>query len=311
MGQSNLQHDTLLPPRQFLSQGPRLHAPAKINLNLLVGPLREDGFHPVDSCVAGISLYDPIDLQPRNDGKITLVTEGLSCGPAEENLAYRAALLLAKGRDVPGVEIRLVKNIPPGGGLGGGSSDAASVLRGLNELWDLNLSNERLCAMGASLGSDVPFFLGSPAGRMTGRGEILEPIDVFPFWAVLILPGLACSTAAVYRAFDDQPAPRDEPPPVELLTQPPSDWRDRLVNHLMQPAFAVCPPLAKLHERLTRALPAPVHLTGSGSSLFVLCDAAAEARRIFEAVPADLQPLCKIVRRNSWTSSDDSETIPR
>ncbi|MBN1941993.1 MAG: 4-(cytidine 5'-diphospho)-2-C-methyl-D-erythritol kinase [Phycisphaerae bacterium] len=299
-----------MPPKQASPEGGlRLYAPAKINLSLRVGPRREDGFHAVDSLVAGITLYDQIDLHAREDGKITLACEGFPCGPAEDNLVYRAAKLLAEGRSVAGAEIRLVKNIPPGGGLGGGSSDAACTLAGLNDLWNLNLSNEALREPAGRLGSDVPMFLGPLPSRMTGRGEILEPIDVFAFWAALILPALNCSTRDVYRAFDALPAPRDEPLDSAILTQPPSQWRSRLVNHLAPAAFAVCPPLGELHGRLAKLLPAPVHLTGSGSSLFVLCDDRDEAERLVRAVPADLQKLCTIVRQNSWTDRGDSEKI--
>jgi len=132
-----------------------------------VGSARADGYHPVDSCIAKITLYDRIDLLRRDeeDKKISLMCEGVNCGPVEENLAYRAAALLAGGRNVPGVEIRLSKKIPPGGGLGGGSSDAAAVLTGLSVFWNLFIPNEELCELAAKLGSDVPLFLGSASCR--------------------------------------------------------------------------------------------------------------------------------------------------
>lgn len=288
------------PHQATSSDSLRLWAPAKINLNLLVGAIRTDGYHPVDSCIAKITMYDNIDLHRRDDGKITLVCEGISCGPAEENLAYRSAMLLADGKPGRGVDIRLMKNIPPGGGLGGGSSDAASVLAGLNELWNLHLSNEQLRERAAELGSDVPLFLGPAACHATGRGEVLEPLDVFPFRAVLILPGLHCATREVYRAFDAAPTPQDKQLSASIFRQPPSQWRDRLVNHLAEPAYSVCPPLAELHQRLTGALPIPVHLTGSGSSLFVLCDDQAEAQRAMEMIPADVKHRCRIVQKNAW-----------
>lgn len=281
-------------------QGLRVYAPAKINLNLLVGARRSDGYHPVDSCIAKITLYDQIDLQPRDDGNITLTCEGFPCGSAEKNLAHRAAVLMAADRETPGVDMRLVKQIPPGGGLGGGSSDAASVLAGLNELWKLKLTKVALHEIAAELGSDVPLFLGNTASRVTGRGERLEPIDVFSFWAVLILPGLHCPTPEVYRAFDAEPTPRFAQLDTSLLAQPPSKWRDQLENHLANPACRVCPALGKLHRRLSNILPLPVHLSGSGSSLFVLCDEKAEAEQIMDAMPAEVKSGCRVVRKNPW-----------
>ena len=144
MSDSISEHILHQPKRQKLSPDAlRLHAPAKINLNLLVGPRREDEYHSVDSCIAKISLYDSLQFRRRHDGEITLHCHGLSCGAVEDNLVMRAARMLADLQPVPGVDISLVKNIPSGGGLGGGSSDAACTLAGLNELWGLNLPDRK------------------------------------------------------------------------------------------------------------------------------------------------------------------------
>lgn len=287
-----------------------LLAPAKVNLDLLVGPRRADGYHPLDSRVVAVTLYDEITLRRRDDGTIRLACEGLPCGPAEKNLAYRAAVLLSEGQPGRGAEIFLRKRIPPGAGLAGGSSDAATVLAGLNDLWQLGLSRRALQAAGARLGSDVPLFLHPPPCRMTGRGEILEPLTVHSFRAVLILPPLTCSTVEVYRAFDARPSPPPvEPLPAALFTQPPSLWRHRLVNHLAEAAFAVCPALGEFHRLLTAALPLPVHLTGSGSGLFVLCDDEEEARRIIQALPREARDFCRLVGQNSWTPPGNSEKM--
>jgi len=268
----------------------RLHAPAKINLTLQVAPRDADGYHPLDS------------LRRRDDGNITFTCEGLPCGPDERNLAYRAARQLAKvvGRDVPGAEIHLQKRIPPGSGLGGGSSDAAAVLAGLNDLWSLDLPRLVLAEIGAEIGSDVPLFLGPAASRMTGRGERIQPIEVYPFWAVLVLPDLACSTAEVYQAFDaDPPAPQ---PPLDpkLLTQPPSQWRDQLINQLTEAALTICTPLVEVRDALVGALKKPVSVTGSGSGLFCLCDDRDEAKAVWNALPPSLARFGRLARRNPW-----------
>jgi 4-diphosphocytidyl-2-C-methyl-D-erythritol kinase len=314
----------------------RLWAPAKINLNLLVGPRRDDGFHPLDSCVAKITLYDRIDLICRQDGHLHLKTAGADCGDPEENLVLRAARLLRerkgtgsaavcgacplsspqeKGTDSdfkrrnrsqspfpnPGADLELHKNIPPGAGLGGGSSDAAAVLVGLSEMWHLNAHAGELAALAAKLGSDVPLFLGPPSSRMTGRGEILQPAAVCPFVAGIFLNDCFCSTAEVYRAFDQSPPETCEQlDPSALASEPPSRWRHRLVNQLFPAALKVCPALGELWNALRAALPCPVHMSGSGSALFILCDDERELAAMLARVPKHLQGRFIAVRNSPF-----------
>lgn len=287
--------------------GLRLAAPAKINLDLYVGPRRANGFHPLDSLVAKVALYDEIVLTPRTDGRIALRCDGADCGPDADNLALRAARLLAGdlpgGQTVGGAEIHLAKAIPPGRGLGGGSSDAAAVLAGLNEVWNLALPPGRLAELGAQLGSDVPLFLGPACSRMTGRGERLAPAIVRPFVALLHVPEAACPTGAVYRAFDALPdagRPISARPELPLSARPPSRWRDQLRNDLTAPAIAVCPPVGQAMSELSRLLAAPVCLTGSGSAMFVLCDTPAEAGDLFRRLPPHLASRTLLVQRNPW-----------
>jgi 4-diphosphocytidyl-2-C-methyl-D-erythritol kinase len=293
-----------LPRRQrterLASGALRILAPGKINLNLLVGPRRPDGYHPLDSIVAKITLYDEVALALREDGTIRLNCGGTDCGPDEENLALLAAKLLAEGRDVPGAQITLSKHIPPGRGLGGGSSDAAAVLVGLNELWGLGADEAHLSALARQLGSDVPLFLGPRAARMTGRGERLMPVRVHEFLAVLLCPSFPCDTAEVYRAFDElrgRPSPQL---PADLLQAPPSYWRGRLENHLTEPATRVAPRLADLMGRLARRVSVPICLTGSGSAAFMLCDDQREAAAVLAEVPDDLGAKSLLVQDNAW-----------
>jgi 4-diphosphocytidyl-2-C-methyl-D-erythritol kinase len=254
-------------------------APAKINLNLLVGPAGPDGYHPLDSYVAQLDFADRVELTPRDDGRIVLQAAGLDCGPAESNLAVLAAE--AAGRELGcvdrGVTIRLDKRIAPGMGLGGGSSDAAAVLVGLAELWELEWSPADLSRTALSLGADVPLFLAAPAVRMQGRGERLCPIQLPRLEVLLILPELFCSTGDVYAAFDADPPGRQQQLPAERLTRSVDQWRGDLFNQLLPAAVAVCPELGCLRRRLGAALPAPVHLTGSGAGLFVLPAGPAES----------------------------------
>ena len=278
-----------------------LHAPAKINLNLLVSPRGRDGFHPIDSIVAKITLYDSIELRPRSDGQVVLTCSGADCGPPEHNLVTRAAGLMTAGRDVCGVDIKLNKVIPPGAGLGGGSSDAAATLRGLNEVWGLELGAADMGAMAGELGSDVPLFLGPPAARMTGRGECVERLEVGEFTAVLLMGSLVCSTVEVYKAYDRLGAGISEQLDAGLLAAGgPSLWRRRLENDLTEAALDVCRELSLLRSRVQAAVDIPVHMTGSGSAIFILCDDLAEARAVVSRFDDDLQDMCVIVGRNPW-----------
>ncbi len=291
------------PTRSTGPDGLWVHAPAKVNLNLLVAPVRGDGFHPLDSYVAKISFYDRLKLRARSDGKIRLNCTGLDCGPSVDNLASRAAELLraSAGLAGAGADILLEKYIPPGGGLGGGSSDAAAVLAGLNELWNAGLATGDLAGLAAELGSDVPLFLAGAASRMTGRGEVIEPVKIWPFWLVLILPGLVCPTGQVYRQFDaaSQSEPLEQLNPA-LLAEPVSHWRALLVNHLAKPAMQLVPELAEIHDTLAAATGLPVHVSGSGSTLILLCDDQTECRQAMEKIPPEIQPLCQVARLNQW-----------
>jgi len=282
--------------------GLALHAPAKINLNLLVAAPRSDGFHPVDSIIAKITLYDTLEMCPRTDGRIVLDTSGADCGPPEKNLVMRAAKLLADGRGVCGADIKLIKNIPPGAGLGGGSSDAAAALSGLNTIWSLDLPLAELSNLAAELGSDVPLFLGPPAARLTGRGEFIAPLQVGQFTAILLMSGLICSTAEVYGTYD-RLGPSDDLNQIDtriLTAEPPSLWRDKLRNDLAPAAVNVCPELSLLRERLAAQSDQPVHITGSGSTMFILCDSAEAATLVVSGLDTDLQNMCTIVARNPW-----------
>ncbi len=269
----------------------RCWAPAKINLNLLVGAVRADGFHPLDSIVAVVTLYDQIDLRRRSDNAMVLRCEGLACGPDEENVALRAARAMQAQCGAGGADIELTKIIPPATGLGGGSSDAAAVVAGLCRLYDLDPAEQGLAEIALGLGSDVPLFLGPVALRMTGRGEHVEPVAVHPFLAVLVLPALTCSTGDVYKSYDADPTEIGRQVSADRVScDRPSQWRQCLVNDLAGPARRVCPALGELQDQLQAAVGSPVHVTGSGSGLFVLCDDASEAVRTAEAALAAIGP---------------------
>ena len=287
--------------QQLNPTGLLVNAPGKINLNLYAGALREDGYHPLDSIVAKISLYDTIELQLRDDDKIAFECKGFDCGDNSQNIAYMAACALRAKRDVPGCDILLSKQIPPGSGLGGGSSDAAGVLLGLNELWGLNLSVTELLPIAAELGSDVPLFLGSRASRIISRGEKISSVEVHDFWAVLIFPNVSCPTGQVYQAFDTTGKSQLTPQlDTQIFSKPVSQWRNLIVNDLMKPGLELFKPLTEAYRAIEPCMGLPLCMSGSGSTLFVLCDSQPEAVSVIRKIPDDFRSYARIVRSNPW-----------
>ena len=174
-------------------------APAKLNLCLHIVGRRADGYHLLQSALQFVDLCDELRFHERPAGKIERIA-GPAEIPAESDIAVKAARALATGRDVPGVGIELHKRIPVQGGLGGGSSDAATVLVALNELWRLQLSVDELTRIGLTLGADVPFFVRGSAAWVEGIGEKLTPYDFPERHFLIVKPQAAVSTAEIFQA---------------------------------------------------------------------------------------------------------------
>ncbi len=279
-----------------------VRAPAKLNLALRVGPVRDDGFHPLDSLVVKVTLYDELEFMARDDGRVRLTCDDASIGPVADNLVVRAATAMqARAAGGAGVDIVLRKRIPAGAGLGGGSADAAVTLGVLNELWDCGVAEGPLAAMAAELGSDVPLTLGPPAARMRGRGEILDAATIRPFCAVLITPPVHSPTAAVYRAFDDAAPSALAPLDVSAFaTRPASEWADATVNDLYAPACRVCGRIAEWVDAATAATGEAVRMTGSGSALFIAADDLDAAVAIAGRLDDRVAGRARVVSQNSW-----------
>ncbi|HEX3818659.1 MAG TPA: 4-(cytidine 5'-diphospho)-2-C-methyl-D-erythritol kinase, partial [Chthoniobacterales bacterium] len=170
-----------------MAQPMQLFPPAKINLRLRVLRRREDGFHEIESLFAPISLCDELTIRPNEKSGIEFSCDDPALLTGEENLVVRAARrFFAEVKEEPRVRIELRKKIPHGAGLGGGSSDAASTLLGLNALVGNPLIRPRLTTLAADLGSDVPFFMSESAAICRGRGEIVEPVEKLPAWPLLL-----------------------------------------------------------------------------------------------------------------------------
>ena len=177
-----------------------LPAPAKLNLFLHVTGRRDDGYHLVETLLVPIDRGDRVTLGPRDDGRVVRLRGPGSVAEADD-LAVRAARLVQRACGVSrGIDIDLDKRIPLGGGLGGGSSDAATVLLGLNRLWQLGLSRHALMALALELGADVPFFVFGAPALARGIGEVLEAVSLPPTWFVVVTPPLQVATATVFSA---------------------------------------------------------------------------------------------------------------
>lgn len=281
---------TTPPPGRVLT---RL-CPAKLNLALSVGPPdAETGYHPIASWMVALDWGDTLKLEALEES-----ASGLSVAfaadaprpqavdwPREKDLAWRAHRLLEErvSRALP-VRAEIEKRIPAGAGLGGGSSDAAGMLLGLNQLFGLGLRVDELVPLGRRLGSDVAFLVagaGRPSMLATGYGETLDEVPrPRPFHAAVFLPDAKCPTPEVYRAFDAITAPTlDESRVRRLAEQERIDPR-QLFNDLTEPAIRVAPTLRAVRDALAQATNRPVHVTGSGAAMFVLTDTAAEAAEV-------------------------------
>ncbi len=180
---------------------------AKVNLFLKVDGLRKDGFHSIKTIYERISLNDRVTLAERSDKQIRVATNNPELPGDSSNLAYRAAALMQDRLAVSsGVDIKIIKNIPLGSGMGGGSSNAASVLVGLNKIWKTRLSVNELAKLGARLGSDVPFFIYNTSfAQGSGRGEKIIPLrglEKAKLWHILVIPRINVSTRSIYQAWD-------------------------------------------------------------------------------------------------------------
>lgn len=272
-------------------------APAKVNLYLHVGPPGADGYHPLDSLMVFADIGDEVSLAS-GPGPALSLTGPFGAGlEAGDNLVLQAAHRLARrlGRAEPPPALLLDKRLPVAAGLGGGSADAAATLRLLNLAWGGRLSAGDLEILAADLGSDVPACVQSRPVIATGRGEVLTPAPDLPgLPAVLVNPGAACPTGAVYRVFDAAGRFGDLSPPARPPTRDGvagiARWLSGLRNDLEAPAVSVAPVIAIVLERV-QAAPETLlaRLSGSGATCFALCPDTPSAARL-AAILADEHP---------------------
>lgn len=264
-------------------KGLKIYSPAKINLFLEVIGKRKDGYHEMESIMQTINLFDTLYLQQsrRNISIVTNCSELLS---DDNNLAYRAAILMQKEYRVKrGVEINLYKRIPIGSGLGGGSSNAAATLIGLNQLWELGLSKGELVSLALRLGSDVPFFIYGGTALVKGRGEIVFPLPINKnFYYLLVAPPLVVPTKNIYKnlkIYLTKPIFNINIIVGKLLTQKVKyeEIKELLYNRLESVALNLYPVLRNTYYALQKITTDGILLSGSGSTIFKLCNCKKEA----------------------------------
>jgi len=269
-----------------------LPAPAKLNLMLHITARREDGYHELQTVFQFIDFADTLEFSLRDDGHIVRHCEDFSV-PEDEDIIIRAANLLREkfaqnnpaGENITGVDITLSKQIPMGAGLGGGSSDAATTLIALNELWKMQCSVDELAEMGLKLGADVPVFVRGFAAFAEGIGEKLSPVSLPEKWYLLLIPPVHVSTKQV---FENSDLTRDCST-IKLCDLSRREWRN------------VCTPVVvKNYPMVSQAIDilgeySKAKMSGTGASVFASFDTKAQAEEI-------LQKICENAEIEGWIS---------
>ncbi len=258
-------------------------APAKLNLFLHVTGRRADGYHLLQSVFQLIDLCDTLDFDLRDDGRIVRTTD-IAGVPADIDLTVRAARLLQaaaaeRGITAPGADIAIHKQLPMGGGIGGGSSDAATTLMVLNHLWQTGLERAQLMRLGLQLGADVPFFLLGENAFVEGIGEQLTPISTPPAWFVLVHPGVSVPTPIIFQSREltrDTKVVRI----ADFSTHLPVYGK----NDLQAVAARAFPPVADALEWLSDH--GDARMTGSGACVFAAFASESDADAVLRQVPS-------------------------
>lgn len=246
----------------------------KINLGLNIIEKRPDGFHALESLFLPVQWCDALEAVLSEKQDITFSSSGIPIpGNSDGNLVVKAWQLLKKDFPISGMEVHLHKVIPMGAGLGGGSSDGAFMLKMINNLCDLQLSDDQLEAYAAKLGSDCPFFVRNTPAMVSGRGELLSPVDfsLKGYHIALVMPPVSVGTAEAYSWITPR---RPEVPISEIIKDPVNTWRNRLVNDFEAPVCERHPVIAEVRDTLYELGAVYAAMSGSGAAVYGLFNTA-------------------------------------
>lgn len=270
-------------------------APAKLNLSLDVLRKRNDGYHDVEMIMTTIDLYDRVELKTLKKDEIKVSLDSKYVPSDERNLAYIAAKVFKETYKVSkGVHIKIDKNIPVSAGLGGGSSDAAAVLRGLNKLWSLHIPIEDLAQLGLQVGSDVPFCVMNSTALVKGRGEIIERLPPPPpCWVILAKPNIGISTKTIFHniIMEDLAHPNTYEIIQALYDQDFSRMCKNLGNTLEKVTMSSYPEVRHIKEKMITSGASHVIMSGSGPTVYSLSMHENRTQRIYNG----LRGFCKEV----------------
>ena len=270
-----------------------LPAFAKINLGLRVHGRREDGYHELTTVFQTVSLHDTLSFQNLPDGRLELACSDPSIPADESNLVLRAAAALRERYGVPfGARVELEKVVPAGGGLGGGSSDAAVTLVGLASLWEIETDARELAEIGARLGADVPFFLYGGTALGTGTGTEIRPLEDAPkMHLVVVTPGVKVSTAEAYKALGARALTKDEAAANLSVSRTEADFsvsHSGVMSNDFEPVVVgLNPEIGRARDALKEVGAGRTLLSGSGSSVFGVFESKGEASRARETFQAE------------------------
>jgi 4-diphosphocytidyl-2-C-methyl-D-erythritol kinase len=241
---------------------------AKINIGLNIVSKRNDGFHNIETIFYPINLCDALEIIQSENAQTTISTCGLELNiDSMQNICIKAYQMLKNDFNLPSVEIQLLKRIPSGAGLGGGSSDAAFALLQLNEMFKIGLTSDKLKEYAAKLGSDCSFFIENKAVFAHGRGELFEPINLnlSKYYLYLVKPDVFVSTSEAYKSVN--PA-KPKTSLYELIQEPIENWKDLIFNDFEKSIFKIHPELEKIKMELYNTGAIYASLSGSGSSIY-------------------------------------------
>lgn len=270
-------------------------APAKINLGLDVLGKRDDGYHDLSMVMVSVDLCDYITLSEREDNKIVISSNSPKMPVNDKNDVFKAAQLIKDDYGIKkGVSINLDKKIPICAGMGGGSSDAAATIRGLNKLWQLELTDEDMIAIGKRIGSDVPYCISGGCAQVGGMGEQIDKIDgKLSSWVVLVKPEFGISTRTVFPEVDCQEISRVDIAAITRALEA-NDYQaliDGMGNSLEDISIARKPFIQKIKDKMILSGADTALMTGSGPTVFALCRTEKQANRVVNS----LKGFCKEV----------------